>query len=175
MGTIYKRGQTYWVKYYRNSKPFHESTGSTKETDAKRLLRSREGEISQGNLPAIYFDKVQFDELAEDFLTDYRVNQRKSLARAERSVGHLKEFFSGYHVTQITTPRIQAYIEDRITNGVAIVSSQCSRECSTQQLSKLHLKLIESLISLCSKRITRVKDSSSIVILWPLETPYPLT
>lgn len=122
MGSIYKRGQTYWVKYYRNGKPFYETTGSTKETDAKRLLKRREGEISQGKLPGIYFDKVRFDELAEDFLTDYRVNQKKSLVRAERSVGHLKEFFSGYRVTQITTPRIQAYIEDRITDGAANAS-----------------------------------------------------
>jgi len=110
------------VKYYRNGKPFYETTGSTKETDAKRLLKRREGEISQGKLPGIYFDKVRFDELAEDFLTDYRVNQKKSLVRAERSVGHLKEFFSGYRVTQITTPRIQAYIEDRITDGAANAS-----------------------------------------------------
>jgi len=119
MGTIYKRGSTFWVKYYRNGKPFYESAGSAKETDAKRLLKRREGEISQGKLPGIYFDKVQFDELADDFLTDYRVNQRKSLVRAERSVGHLKGFFRGYRVTQITTPRIQAYIEDRLDEGAA--------------------------------------------------------
>ncbi len=51
MGSIYKRGQTYWIKYYRNGKPYYESTHSQKEPDAKRLLKSREGEISQGKLP----------------------------------------------------------------------------------------------------------------------------
>jgi integrase len=119
MGTIYKRGNTFWIKYYRNGKPYYESTRSTKETHAKRLLKRREGEISQGKLPGIYFDKIRFDELAEDFLTDYRVNQRKSLAKAERSVGHLKGFFSGYRAPQITTPRIQAYIEERLGEGAA--------------------------------------------------------
>ena len=67
MGSIYKRGQVYWIKYYRNGKPYRESTKSKKEADAKRLLKKREGEISQGKLPGIYFDKVRFDELAEIF------------------------------------------------------------------------------------------------------------
>ena len=56
MGTIYKRGNTYWLKYYRNGKPYYESTKSSKETEAKKLLRKREGEISEGKLPGIYFD-----------------------------------------------------------------------------------------------------------------------
>jgi integrase len=119
MGTIYKRGQTYWLKYYRNGKPYYESTRSTKETDAKRLLKNREGEISQGKLPGVYFDRVRFDELAEDFLTDYRVNQKRSLKKAKESVAHLKRHFEGYRVTQIDTPRIQGYVECRLDEGAA--------------------------------------------------------
>jgi hypothetical protein len=84
MGMIYQRGKTFWIKYYRNGKPYRESTRSKKESDAKRLLKKREGEISDGKLPGIYFDRVRFDELAEDFLTDYRINRKKSLVRAER-------------------------------------------------------------------------------------------
>ena len=63
MGMIYKRKdkkgkecKTYWIKYYRNGKPYRESTRSDKETDAKRLLKKREGEIANGKLPGIYFD-----------------------------------------------------------------------------------------------------------------------
>jgi hypothetical protein len=28
MGSIYKRGNTYWIQYYRNGKPYRESTRS---------------------------------------------------------------------------------------------------------------------------------------------------
>ena len=119
MGTIYQRGQTYWLQYYRNGKPYRESSKSKKEVDAKRLLKRREGEISQGKLPGIYFDRVTFDELAEDLLRDYRINQRKSLIRAERSIKHLKEYFEGFKVSQITTPKIQDYIETRQGEGAA--------------------------------------------------------
>lgn len=70
MGMICKRGKTYWIKYYRNGKPFRESTKSRKEADAKRLLKKREGEISEGKLPGVYFDRVTFKELAKDLLRE---------------------------------------------------------------------------------------------------------
>jgi integrase len=115
MGSIYKRGNIYWIQYYRNGKPYRESSKSKKETDARRLLKKREGEIAVGKLPGIYFDKVRFDELGQDFLSDYRINQKKSLQRAERNVNHLKKAFEGIRVVDITTPLIRKYIEKRLS------------------------------------------------------------
>ena len=117
MGSIYKRGTVFWVKYYRNGKPYRESSMSDKETDAKRLLKKREGEISGGKIPGVYFEKVKFDDLADNFISDYRINNKKTLNRAERSVKQFKEFFGGSRVTDITTPRIQSFIEQRLTQG----------------------------------------------------------
>ena len=128
MGSIYKRGNVYWIQYYRNGKPYRETTKSKKEADAKRLLKKREGEISDGKLPGIYFDRVKFDELAEDFLRDYRINQKKSLDKAERSVNHPKKRFEGYPIPKITTPNIQAYIEHRMNEGAA--NATINRELS---------------------------------------------
>ncbi|MCK9276243.1 MAG: site-specific integrase [Syntrophales bacterium] len=119
MGSIFKRGNVYWVKYYRNGKPYRESSRSEKEAEAKRLLKKREGEISQGKLPGIYFDKVKFDELAQDFISDYRINGKKSLDRAERSLTHLKAAFEGMRAVEITTPRINKYVETRFEAGAA--------------------------------------------------------
>jgi len=128
MGTIYKRGQTYWLKYYRNGKPYYESSKNSKETEAKKLLKRREGEISEGKLPGIYFDRVRFDELAEDLLRDYRINQKKSLVRVNRGIEHLKEHFEGFKATQINTPHIQSYIETRQDEGAA--NATINRELS---------------------------------------------
>jgi integrase len=113
MGMTYQRGNVWWIKYYRNGKPYRESSGSKKEGDAKRLLKKREGEIAQGKMPGIYFDRVRFDELADEYLFNYRVNEKKAFSAAENSVRHLREYFDGLRVTQITTPLIQAYIEYR--------------------------------------------------------------
>ena len=114
MGSIYKRGNIYWIKYYRNGKPYRESSKSKKKMVAAELLKQREGEISQGKLPGIHFDRILFDELADDFLTDYKINARKSLERAEISVAHLEKFFGGLRVPDITTARIRAYIKKRM-------------------------------------------------------------
>jgi integrase len=114
MGMIYKRGNVWWIKYYRNGKPYRESSGGTKKMVAKKLLDRKEGEIALGKIPSIQYEKVSFDELAEDFLVDYRINQKKSLKRAENSVGHLRETFEGMRIVDITTPRIRGYIEDRM-------------------------------------------------------------
>ena len=117
MGSIYKRGDVYWIKYYRNGKAYRETSKTNKESEAKRLLKKREGEISEGKIPGVYFDRVKFNDLADDFLADYRVNGKKSLVRAERSVNHLKTAFEGARVTNITSPKINAYIQTRIDEG----------------------------------------------------------
>jgi integrase len=119
MGMIYKRGAVFWVKYYRQGKAYRETTKSKNESDAKRLLKKREGEIAHGKIPGIVFEKVRFNELVDDFLADYRVNQKKSLVRAERSIKHLKEAFEGMRVVNISTPLINHYIETRIDEGAA--------------------------------------------------------
>ena len=115
MGCIYKRGNTWWIKYYRNGKPYQESSKSGKEAEAKKLLKKREGEISEGKIPGVYFDRVRFEDLAESLLSDYRLNERKS--KIEFSINHLKAHFERVRVTEITTPRISKYIEARLQEG----------------------------------------------------------
>lgn len=130
MGTIYRRkGKKFlWIKYYRNGKPYYESSHSIKKVVARRLLKWREGEISKGELPGIYFDKVRFDELARDFLTDYRVNRKKSKDKAERLVRYLMKAFGGWRATDITTARVRDYTEDRMKKGFS--NASINRELS---------------------------------------------
>jgi integrase len=95
---------------------------------AKKLLDRREGAIAQGKVPGIQFEKVTFDELAEAFLQDYRINEKKSLIRAERSVGHLTKYFEGYKAPNITTPVINSYVMSRLEEGAA--NATVNRELS---------------------------------------------
>jgi len=128
MGCIYRRGKNYSIKYYRNGKPYVESTHSDKLEVAKRLLRRREGEISEGKLPGICFDRVTFHELKEELLADYRINGKKSLARTERSIGHLEGTFEGMRAVDITTPQITRHIERRQVEQAA--NASINRELS---------------------------------------------
>ncbi|MBT6690393.1 site-specific integrase [archaeon] len=119
MGSLFLRGKTWWIKYYRNGKCFRESSESTLKMVAKKMLARKEGEIAQGKIPGILFDRVTFDELAEEFLRDYRINQKKSLPKAKRSVQHLGKIFRGLSVTSITTSKINAFIENRMQSACA--------------------------------------------------------
>ena len=83
MGSIFKRGGKFWVKYYRNGKYYRESSGTDKKMVAKKLLEIREGEIAQGKTAGYPFRQITFDELAEGFCRDYRINQKK-IARTSR-------------------------------------------------------------------------------------------
>jgi integrase len=113
MGSLYKRGKVWWIKYYRNGKSYRESSGTTKKMVAKKLLDRREGEIAQGKVPGVLFEKVTFDELAEEFLVDYRINEKNPLP-VLNSVLALARGIRRVKVPDITTPRIQHYIESRM-------------------------------------------------------------
>jgi integrase len=130
MGQIYKRkwkdktgriveGDVWWIKYYRHGKPYRESTHTDMKTKAEKLLKKREGEIVEGKLPSILFEKVAFNELAEDYLRDYRINGRDTTDKAERSVEYLKTFFDGMKAMDISTDKIGAYVENRMNRGLS--------------------------------------------------------
>jgi integrase len=118
-GHIYKRGNIYWIKYYRGGKPYYESTKSSKEAEAKRLLRQRLGQIADGRFLGLRPERVKFEDLAKDFLNDYRINGRRSLDKAERSVRHLQGIFGGMRAVDITTDKVRSYISERQDHGVS--------------------------------------------------------
>ena len=78
--------RVYWVEYYRNGKSYRESSGSTKEADARKLLRKRHGEMALSRFAGPNGDKVTIRELAVDYVRDFRVNGKKSLSKALRMV-----------------------------------------------------------------------------------------
>ncbi len=119
MGSLYQRGGTRWLLYYHNGKRIKESSKSGRKVVAKKLLEQRTGAIAEGKAPGFYFDKATFDEPAGDFLTDYRINGKKSLERAERSVKKLKKHFQGLKATAIDTARVRKYMDVRLSEEAA--------------------------------------------------------
>jgi len=118
MGCIYRRGKTYWIKYYRHGKQFAESTHTDKLEIAKRTLKAREGEIAEGKMPGICFDRISFEDLLKDYVTDYKINGKKTVKKAERCVSFLLREMKGMMAPEITTDVIKRYIEKRLSGGV---------------------------------------------------------
>src|SRR4026209_826045 len=114
MGELKRRGQTWWIRYYRNGKRYEESSGSEKESDAKSLLRLREGDIERGVAITPKVGRIRFDEAVKDVINDYRRNRKRSLDDVERRIErHLKPFFGNRRMASITTADIREYIDSR--------------------------------------------------------------
>lgn len=114
MGELKQRGQIWWIRYYKNGKRYEESSGSTKESDAKSLLRLREGDIERGVALTPKVGRIRFDEGAKDVINDYRTNRKRSLDDVERRIElHLKPFFGNRKMASITTADIREYIDSR--------------------------------------------------------------
>jgi hypothetical protein len=104
MGMTHKRGTVWWVKYYRNGRPIRESSHSSKESDAIKLLKLREGDIAHGLPVNPKLNRIRFDEAADDFKTEYAVNGRRSADELERRIRlHLLPYFGGRRLSSITT------------------------------------------------------------------------
>ncbi len=122
MGTLYQRGNVWWIQYYRNGRAFRESAKTPDKDTARDLLRIKEGDAARGLPIAPRVNQATFDELAADVITDYKVNGQRSLSDAERRFNlHLLPVFGGWRATNITTVDFRRYTLARqaakATNG----------------------------------------------------------
>ena len=113
LGRVFKRGSVFWIAYYYRGKEHRESSDSDSEGQAKKLLRKRLGEIGNGKLVGPMEERLTFDQLAADLISDYQVNGKRSLESARLSIRHLRAFFGFDKALHITTDRVRAYIAKR--------------------------------------------------------------
>ena len=116
-GTFYE-SPNWWIGFYHRGREIRESSESTNEGEAKRLLKRKVTAIESGKVFARE-DKLTFDELAKDLENDYKVNGKRTLADLSYRVGHLREFFGMDRAIDITTDRGRAYQRKRLEEGAA--------------------------------------------------------
>jgi integrase len=138
MGSLYRRKQkmpdgtvrdlpTIWIKYYQNRRAIRESTGTTKETAARRMLRAREGDVEHGIPITPKMGRITFEDGVKDLLNDYTVNGKKTHDDVKRRIDlHLakqevdgRTVFAGRKLANITTSDIRAYVAARLADKAA--------------------------------------------------------
>jgi integrase len=122
MGSTYLRGQIWWIKYYRNGRAMRETSRSGRQSDAKKLLAIREGDIARGLPIGPRQARITIAELLEDVKLDYMVNRKKSYDDLEaRCRLHLLPFFGVCRASSVTTDEVRSYVRMRqkagATNG----------------------------------------------------------
>jgi len=115
-GSLFKQStsRVWWVKYYRNGRPYRESTHTTDRAKAKKFLGKRLAEIATGTFMGFEVERITITELAEAFLRDYRVNERRSLTDVQaRWKLHLEPFFGSMRAASVTSDLIARYVDER--------------------------------------------------------------
>lgn len=112
---IFKRGQVWWMSFTHNGKQIRHSCETTSKKLAKEIFYKLKTQVTEGKFFDVQARDIMFDELCNDMIIDYKVNHKKSLNRAQRSINNLSLFFKGMKAIDITTDKIQSYILRRQT------------------------------------------------------------
>ncbi len=119
-GSIYLRGSTYWVKYYRFGRAFRESSKSRKYADAEKLLKQRQGEIVTGKFVGLGVERITVGELLREVEDDYAENNRGSLRQLRsRLRAHLLPAFGGCRAIDFGTDDLKRYRAERSRAGAS--------------------------------------------------------
>jgi integrase len=120
--SLYKRGNVWWSKLYRDGRPVYQSTGiavaqdgvdgATLKREAQRKDKAWAGEIAKGSfLPQA--DRVTYDELVEDLKQHYATTGSRNLVEVAKRLAHLTPFFRGMRAARIDASTVAGYVEHR--------------------------------------------------------------
>src|SRR5262245_10910588 len=126
MGSLYKRGTTWWMKYHVNGRPVYESSRSRRKGDARTLLQQREGAVAIGAPILPRADRILYDEVAADLRQHYEVTGSRNLEEAGGRFLHLNRYFTGRRIVRIGQADATDYAARRQTEGAA--NSTINRE-----------------------------------------------
>ena len=94
-GTIFRRGESWYVSFWSDGRQIQKSWGSSKLQDAVRLRDQLLGKKARGEMGPAAADKVTCGELLDDLLEHARHNVKASTERIWKLVAEasLRPFF----------------------------------------------------------------------------------
>jgi integrase len=126
-GGLYLRGSIWWIRFSHRGVEYRESSESTSETVARKLLSARIKETGRrGKFLGPAEERLTFEDLAATITSDYAVNAFRSTRRVEGALKHLRAYFGLDRAVDITTDRVRAYVVKRREAGAA--SATVNRE-----------------------------------------------
>ncbi len=121
-GSLFKRERSpyWWIQYHRDGKQYRESTRTTKESKARRILQKKLSEAASEFFIAPQTTRITVGELADGFLLDQKIRERKAAGDAKtRWDLHLKPFFGDRRAVQVGTDLLCSYVIRRQEKGAA--------------------------------------------------------
>jgi integrase len=135
-GRLFKRGQVWWISYCHHGQELRESTKSTNQRDAEKLLRHRLQEIGADKLGLQAFigpsqDKLTVKALLDELENDYTIRNKYTpstkshLERAKNAFGH-------HRATKLTASHIDQFIKEQLEEGAAPATINRSTQLLSQ-------------------------------------------
>src|SRR3984885_12487416 len=131
-GTLYQRGNIWWVKIRVDGRPVYESSKSTKKSEAIKLRDKMLAKKSRGELSGGAADKVLIGELLDDFLkSDIKPSTRYITGKVIEK--NITPYFGKIRAQRLTTDLMDRYRAQRIAAGKS--DSTANRELSILRTS----------------------------------------
>ncbi len=115
------------ILFLREADPGEHRT--TKQKEAERFLKHREGRSAAGLQPLPRVDRITYDELACDLRLHYETTGTRGLKEADTRFKALQPFFTGRRAASIKGALAEEYVQHRLKAGVT--PATINRELST--------------------------------------------
>lgn len=119
---LFKRGNVWWYKFWFANRRVRESSKAGSKTLAKAAEQQRCRELETGfnNLEDAREDRVRtVREIAQDYLTSYRLRNPGPATFAEYAVGHVQRIVGDKMLVDINEHTIKHYQDARLRENTA--------------------------------------------------------
>jgi len=117
LGSVYQRGRMWWIAYWSRGKQLRESSGSTKQADAERLLKRRIQDHGKGRvIDPKAEERLRTEDLFEAVVADYKANGKRSLDTLEDRLIPLRAAFGLDRAIDVDEARIEKYKVERLAS-----------------------------------------------------------
>lgn len=111
-GTIYLRGNVWWLQYYVRGRQYNESSHSTDREEVERQLRVKVGEVAAGQ--DIAPEKATVADLCALVLADYKLRKLRDAATVKwRYEAHVKPALGRLPASGFSPQQVRVYIDLR--------------------------------------------------------------
>ncbi len=118
-GSIYKRGNRFWISYSVNGKVHKESGGKTK-SEAREKLQSRKADIHHGTYIDTKQAKVTINQLLDCYLDFLKIKGSKSVERLVSMLKPVREEFGCIRAVKeernlqdVVTEALESYLKKK--------------------------------------------------------------
>lgn len=114
---LYRKSRSpyWWMSYVVDGEQQWESTGTTSKPAAGQIWKKRQAEVALGKFKVGWPGKrIMFEEACAEFERSHFAAISEGTTKGYRAyLRHMKKFFKGYMLTEITTKRIEEYRDHR--------------------------------------------------------------